>query len=95
MSCCLKAGLCLSYEGVTEWIGETAPPTPRAFLLQQYPCYYNKETKILTGSGAWEKKVKFPNANLALCLHSLECFLLNETSQKMDTTISVFLEKQS
>ena len=40
-----------------------------------------------------QKKVKFPNANLALCLHSLECFLLNETSQKMDTTINVFLEK--
>ena len=42
-----------------------------------------------------QKKVKFPNADLALRLHSLECFLLNETSQKMDTTINVFLEKQS
>ena len=42
-----------------------------------------------------QKKFKFPNADLALGLHSLECFLLNETSQKMDTTIIVFLEKQS
>ena len=42
-----------------------------------------------------QKKVKFSNANLALCLQSLECFLLNETSPNMDKTINVFLEKQS